>query len=73
MRVGVAMSGCRGLPMSVRLGFKIHWHQDEASVPHPTLGNNLVGKLPYIISAPLEHANLHAAVVIEVDVQRRLR
>jgi hypothetical protein len=59
--------------MSVRFGFEINWHQDQASVPDPSLGNDLVGKLPYIISAPLEHGNLHAAVVIEVDVQRRLR
>lgn len=58
--------------MSVRLRFEINWHENQLSVPHPALGNNLVAKLPYVIRPPLEYGNLHAAVVIEVDVQRCL-
>src|SRR6516225_2730335 len=50
----------------------VHRQIDHVSVAHPALGNDVVGKVLHVRAASLEHGNFHAALLIEMDVQRRL-
>ena len=43
------------------------------AVPHAAFGDDMVGKFLHVGAAALEHGDFHAAVVIEMHVQRRLR
>ena len=46
---------------------------DHMAVAHAALGNDVIGKFLHVGAAALEHRDLHAAVVAEMYVQRRLR
>jgi hypothetical protein len=71
MRVRVAMR----LLLAVAMNFTRQFdrNHDDTAVPHATLGNHLVGAFLNVRCPPLENRDLHAAVVVEMDVQRRLR
>jgi len=71
MRVRVAMR--RLLAVAMNLTRQFDRNHDDTAVPHATLGNYLVGAFLNVGRAPLENRDLHAAVVVEMDVQRRLR
>ena len=45
---------------------------DHVSMTHSAFGNDVVGNAPHIRATPLEHCNFHAALLIEMHVQRRL-
>lgn len=40
---------------------------------HPALGNDAVGKVLHVRATPFQHCDFHAALEIEMHVQRRLR
>ncbi len=48
-------------------------HIDHMAVPHAALGDDVVGKFLHVGATALEHGDFHAAVVIEMHVQRGLR
>ena len=49
-----------------------HWHEYNVSVTHAALGNDMVGECFHFGAGSLQHRHLKAAVMIEVDVERRL-
>jgi hypothetical protein len=71
MRVRVAMR--RFLAVAMNFTRQFDRNHDDTAVPHATLGNHLVGAFLNFRCAPLENGDLHAAVVVEMHVQRRLR
>jgi hypothetical protein len=44
-----------------------------APVANTPFGDYVVGKMPHLSTGALERRDLHATVVVEVDVQRRQR
>ena len=46
---------------------------NHVAMAHATLGDDALGELLHVGSLALEHRDLHAAFVVEVHVQRRLR
>jgi hypothetical protein len=46
---------------------------DHLPVAHAAFGNDVVGEFPHVGPASFEHRHLHAALVVQVNVQRRLR
>ena len=46
---------------------------DHVPMAHATLGNDVVGELLHVSAEAFEHGDLHAALVVEMHVQRRLR
>ncbi len=45
----------------------------DMTVTHAALGDDVIGKFLHVETAAFEHGDFHAAVVIEVHVQRCLR
>ena len=64
-----------GAGFAVRMGFRLlgHRHQDQAAVPHAPLRDDVVREMPDLLDRAAQHRDLHAAVVVEVHVQRRER
>ena len=48
------------------------WHEHNVSVTHAPLSNDMVGECFYFGAGSLQHRHLQTAVMIEVDVERRL-
>ena len=48
-------------------------HQHDAAVAHAALGDHVLGEVLHGAGLALEHGHLHAAVMVEVDMQRRQR
>src|SRR5262245_28150647 len=48
-------------------------HHDNAAVAHAALGDHVLGEVLHRAGLALEHGHLHAAVVVEVDVERGQR
>jgi hypothetical protein len=46
---------------------------DHVAVAHAAFGNDVIGELLHVGAAALEYGDFHAAFVVEVHVQRRLR
>ena len=66
------MSGADALSsFNVRVGL-MGGQVDHVSVPHSTLGDNVVCKPLHIQTPPLEDGHLHAAFLIEMYMQCRL-
>ena len=43
---------------------------DDLPMSHPSFGYDVVGEFLYIFTRSLQHSHLHAAFVVQVDVQR---
>ena len=77
---GLAAAGTVAVPMLVTMaraaavGMRAVGRQiDHVAVAHAALGNDVVGELLHVGAEALEHRDFHAAFVVEVHVQRRLR
>ena len=46
---------------------------NDLPVPHAAFGNDVIGKLPHVFTGSFKDRHLHAALVVQVDVKRRLR
>jgi hypothetical protein len=46
---------------------------DDVAVAHAALGDDAVGEVLHVGAAAFEHRDFHAAIVVEMHVQRRLR
>lgn len=66
----VEMASARFGTMGVFLIFEFNGNGDEASVTYATLGDDMLGEIADIVHRAPQHRDLHAAIVIEVDVQR---
>ena len=69
----VKMPPSRFGAMSMRLVFELDGYANKASVAYAALGNNMLSEAPDIAHSTLEHCDLQATVVIQVDVHRRDR
>jgi hypothetical protein len=69
----VKMPPSRFGAMSMRLVFEFDGYGNKASVAYAALGNNMLSEAPDIAHSTLEHRDLQATVVIQVDVHRRDR
>jgi hypothetical protein len=58
--------------MSMCLGYKLGRNHNDAAVTDAAFGNDVVGELPHVRGAALEHCNFHAVLMIEVNVKRCL-
>ena len=47
--------------------------QMQLAVPHAALGHQSVGEVAHRVGAALQHRHLQAGIMVEVDVQRRVR
>src|SRR6185369_18059345 len=65
----VAMAVLARLRLLVGCG-RDHHH---AAVAHAAFGNDVVGKVPDLAAPSLQRRDLHAGIVVEMDVQRRQR
>ena len=45
----------------------------DLPVAHTAFGNNVIGEFPHIAAASLQDRHFHAPLVIQMNVQRRLR
>src|SRR6202035_615758 len=70
--VSVPMLMAMGRAAAVRMR-AIGRQIDDVAVAHAALGNDAVGELLHVGAAALEYGDLHAAFVVEMHVQRRLR
>src|SRR5262245_12393127 len=48
-------------------------HHDDMAVTYAALGDDMIGERLHLGAAPLQHRDLETAVMIDVDVQCRLR
>src|SRR5262245_4350917 len=67
---GVAVPPPRGAGSA---GEGLRRHHDDAAVAHTALGDHVLGEVLDRAGLALEHGHLHAAVVVEVDVERGQR
>src|SRR5262245_5495497 len=67
---GVAVPPARG---AAAAGEGLRRHQHDAAVAHAALGDHVLGEVLHRAGLALEHGHLHAAVVVEVDVERGQR
>ena len=54
----------------------LRWHRRDhhhPAVAHAAFGDDVVGKVPDLAAGALQRRHLHAAIVIEMYVQRRQR
>src|SRR5438132_7984962 len=49
------------------------WQVDDLPMAHPSFGDDVIGELLHIFTGSLQDGDLHAALVVEVDVKRCLR
>ena len=71
MHVRVRMTVRRRIRMGVDLIAELDRHDEDAPMPHPALGNHMIGKRLHVAGSPFQDGNLHAALVIEMEVERR--
>jgi hypothetical protein len=64
-----------GSRLAVRMGLggKLGRNHDDAAVTDAAFSNDIVGELPHVWGATLQHCNFHAMFMIEVNVKRCLR
>ena len=67
MRVDVAVAVSRSV------GMRRRWQIYDLTVSHPSFGDDVVGELLHVFAGSLQDRHLHAALVVQVDVQRRPR
>lgn len=72
MRVGMAVAVIMTMTMAVIVDV-VGRQIDDMAVTHATLGDDVVGEVLHVGAAAFEHRDFHAAVVVEMHVQRRLR
>jgi hypothetical protein len=58
--------------VSMCLGGKLGRNHNDAPVTHAAFGNDVVGELPHVRGAALQHGHFHAMVMIKVNVKRCL-
>jgi hypothetical protein len=49
------------------------WQVDDLAVSHPSFGDDVVGEFLYVFTGSLQHSHFHAALAVQVDVQRSPR
>ena len=58
--------------VSRSVGIRRRWQIYDLTVSHPSFGDDVVGELLHVFAGSLQDRHLHAAFVVQVDVQRRL-
>jgi hypothetical protein len=48
-------------------------HHDDLAVPYSALRHDMLGEMLNLVGSTAQHVHLHAAVMVEVHVQRRER
>ncbi len=59
------------MPALARLFVRRGRDHHGAAVAHAALGDDVVGEMADLAAGALQRRHLHAAVVVEMDVQRR--
>ena len=59
--------------VSRSVGIRRRWQIYDLTVSHPSFGDDVVGELLHVFAGSLQDRHLHAAFVVQVDVQRRPR
>jgi hypothetical protein len=54
------------------MGFLARRQIDDVPMTHAALSDDVIGKMLHVGSTPFKHCNLHAALLVEMHVQRRL-
>ena len=67
--VAVRVRGVPGVHMVVRGRRQI----DDLPMAHAAFGDDVIGEFPHVASASLQDRHFHATLVIQMNVQRRLR
>jgi hypothetical protein len=71
--VEVSVAVARVAAMAVLALFDPHRHGDQLAIAHAALGDDVVGEMLHIGSLAAQHSDLHAAVVVEMDMHRGQR
>ena len=61
------------LTVSMGLRCKLGGNHHDTTVTHAAFGNDAVGEPSHVGGTALQHRNFHAVLMIEVNVERRLR
>jgi len=64
----MVMASLRATPVRVTFRGKLDRHGNELAVPDAALGDHMVGEFANISCLPSQYRDLHAALVIEMDV-----
>ena len=67
--VDVRMPLCAIIAVGVRLLLHFDRDGDKLAMPHPPLGDDLFGEMMDLVRSPTQQRNLHAARMIEVNLQ----
>jgi hypothetical protein len=73
MHVGVSMPMDRLAAVSMDLVRNLDWYQHHAAMADTALGDHALGAMLDVASSTLQYGDLHAAFMIEMDVQGCMR
>jgi hypothetical protein len=59
------------LPMNVGFGRHFYRNGDKPAVAHPALGDETTGIVPYVRSLAPKYGHFHAALMVQMHIQRR--
>src|SRR5215467_14024675 len=63
----------RRMGMRMRVRMRLDRHHHDMAVTNTALGDDMVGKRLHLAAAPLQNRDLEAGIMVDVNVQRRLR
>ena len=62
------------MPVHVAIGVSVtvrrRWQVDDLAVSHSSFGDDVVGEILHVFTGSLQDRYLHAAFVVQVDMQR---
>ena len=58
--------------VSRSVGMRHPWQIYDLTVSHPSFGDDVIGEFLHVFTGSFQDRHLHAAFVVQVDVQRRL-
>jgi hypothetical protein len=71
MDVHVGVAVCRLVRVAVSFAVNFNRHEEQAPVAHSALGDHVIAELLHISGTSLEDGDLHATIVIEMNVKCR--